>query len=67
MFQARVDLIFEFLAVDGGTAPAGSRGVAALDHKVFDDSMEDGGVVVPAVGESGKVFARFGGVIGVEF
>ena len=67
MFQTRVDFVFKLLAVDGRPAATGSRGVAALDHEIFDDAVEDGGVEVPPVGEGGEVFAGFGGVGGVEF
>jgi hypothetical protein len=66
VFQGRGDLVLEFVAVDGGAAAAGACGVAALDHEVWDDAVEDGVVVVPAGREFGEVLTGFGGVGRVE-
>lgn len=64
--QGRVDLVVELVAVDGGAAAAGAGGVAALDHEVGNDAVEDGGGVVAATDEGGEVVAGLGGVSGVE-
>lgn len=67
MFQRRVDLVGEFVAVYGGAATSGARRVAALDHEVGDDAVEDGVGVVAALDEGGEVGAGLGGVGGVQF
>lgn len=67
MSQARVNLVFELVAIDGGAAASCARGVAALDHEVRDDAVEDCGGEVAAAGEGGEVVAGFGGLGGVEF
>jgi hypothetical protein len=64
MFQGGRDLVFEFLAVDGGTAAAGSRRVAGLEHEVGDYTVEEEVVVVAASGEGFKVFAGLEGLVG---
>lgn len=57
MLKARVDLVFELVAVDGATAAAGAGGVAGLEHEVGDDAVEEDVVVVAALCEGGEVFA----------
>lgn len=57
MLERRVDLIFEFLAVDGCAAASGARGVARLKHEVGDYAVEENVVVVAAAGELSEVFA----------
>src|SRR5512136_851495 len=56
------------LVADGipGATPAGARGIAALDHEVADDPVEDGPVVVSLAGEFREI-ARRDGHIGPEF
>ena len=44
--------------VDALPAPPRPRRVAALDHKVADDSMEQGAVVVATPGQLREVVAR---------
>lgn len=66
MPQARVDFVVEHVAVDGGAAASRARGVAALDHEVWDDAVEDCVGKVAAAGEGDEVVAGFGGVGGVE-
>ena len=66
MFQFRMDLIVKLLAVNGGAAPTSARWVTALDHEILDDPVELGAVVVPPVGELGKVPARRRGVLPVH-
>ncbi|TGO32625.1 hypothetical protein BHYA_0301g00090 [Botrytis hyacinthi] len=60
-------LVFEFLPVDRGSAAAGARGIARLQHEVWDYPVEDDAVVVAAPDQSLKVGAGFGRVRGVEF
>ena len=55
MLQRRVDLVFEFVAVDGGAAAAGAGGVAGLEHEVGDDAMEEDVVIGAALGEGCEV------------
>ncbi len=57
MFKRRVDLIFEFLAVDGCSTPSGACRVAGLEHEVGDYAVEENVVIVTAAGELSKVFA----------
>lgn len=64
--EAWVDFVVEFVAVDGGAAAPRARGVAALDHEVWDDAVEDCGGEVAAAGEAGEVVAGFWGVGCVE-
>lgn len=52
-----VEFIFELAAEDGLAAAAGAGGVAALDHEVGDDAVEDDVVVFAGVGEAGEVLA----------
>lgn len=65
--QRRVDLVGKRVPVDGGAAATGARGVAALDHEVRDDAVEDGGGVVAALEERREVGGCLGGVGCVEF
>ncbi len=60
MFQRRVDLVGELVAVDGAAAAAGAGGVAGLEHEVRDYAVDGGVVVVAALGEGGEVFAGLG-------
>lgn len=64
--QIAADLILKLIAVDAGPATARPRRVTTLDHKVLDDAMEDGIVVVATRGECRKVLARLGRVLVVE-
>ena len=57
MLQPGVDLVVEFVAVDGGAAAAGAGRVAGLQHEVGNDAVEDDVVVVAALGEGGEVGA----------
>ena len=52
-----VELVLELAAEDGLAAAAGAGGVAALDHEVGDDAVEDDVVVSASVGEAGEVLA----------
>lgn len=52
-----MDLICKFITIDGGAAAAGAGGVACLDHEVGDDAVDDGVVVIVALGEGGEVGA----------
>lgn len=60
-----LDLVFKLVAVDGRAAAAGAGWVAALDHKVGDDAVEDCRVVVASAAEGCEVGAGLGRVVGV--
>ncbi len=55
MGQGVVKLVFELTAPDGLAATARAGGVAALDHEVWDDAVEDHAVGAAGVGEAGEV------------
>lgn len=57
MFQCRADFILELFAVDRAAPSACAGGVAALDHEIGDDAVEDHVVVVAALCEGCKVLA----------
>lgn len=54
------------LPVDGLSAAASARGVSSLDHKVLDDAVEDGVVVVAATRQLRDVPAGPGRVLRVQ-
>ena len=64
--QLGTDLILEFFTIDAAAAAARARRVAALDHEVGNDAVEDGAVVVAARGERREVLARLGRVLRVQ-
>jgi hypothetical protein len=64
--QIVADLVLKLLAVDAASAAARAGRVAALDHEIFDDAVENCVVVVAARGERGEVLAGFRGVARVE-
>lgn len=66
VLEGRVDLVSELVTVDGGAASAGAGRIAALDHEVGNDAVEDGAVVVAAADERREVVARLGRVGRVE-
>ena len=55
--ERAVKLVLELCAVDRGAAAAGACRVAALDHEVGDDAVENDVVVFVGVGQGGKVLA----------
>lgn len=57
MFERRVDFVFEFLAVDGCSAPPSACRVTGLEHEVGNYTVEENVVVVTAAGELSEVFA----------
>ena len=57
MFQRRVNLIFEFLAIDRAPTSSSARRIASLQHKVGDDTMKYLIVVVASLGKGSKVLA----------
>jgi len=57
MLQKRGYLIFELLAIDAGTAPAGTSWIASLEHEIRDDAVENYAVVVTTFGKGLEVFA----------
>jgi len=50
-------LVFKGLSPDGFTSSTGASRVAALDHELFDDSMEDDAVVVAVLYVGAEVLA----------
>lgn len=66
VLEGRVDLVSELVTVDGGAASPGAGRIAALDHEVGNDAVEDGAVVVAAADERREVVARLGRVGRVE-
>jgi hypothetical protein len=52
-----MDLVFEFLAVNGAASSAGAGRVTGLDHEIGDDAMEDDVVVVSALRKGREVLA----------
>ena len=56
------------LALDAvaGAAHAGAGGVAALDHKVFDDAVEDQAVIEALVGQINEVIDALRRDLGIE-
>ena len=64
VLQTRVDLVVEFVAVDGIAAAAGTGWVARLQHEVGDYAVEEDGVVVATLSEGDEVFAGLGRVSG---
>ena len=57
MLQA-AELVFKLPPPDTLAASPIAQGVSALDHELPDDTMEDGVVVVPALGMRHKVLNR---------
>lgn len=66
MLEGGRNLVLELGAIDRCPAPPGARWVAALNHKVGDDAVEDEAVEVIALGEGGEVLACLGRVVAVE-
>ena len=66
MLKRSVDLVFEFLTVNGATSPACACRVAGLNHEGWDDTVEDDVVVVAALRECPDVLAGLWGVVVVE-
>lgn len=52
-----MDLVVEFLAVDGRAAAARARRVAGLEHEVGDYAVEEEVIVVAPLREGFEVFA----------
>ena len=59
MFQ-RGEFVLEFFAPDAFAAGAIAKGVTALNHKFFDDAMEDGVVIIAISRMSYKVLNGLG-------
>lgn len=60
VFQRRVYLVSEAVAVYGLSAASCARWIPGLEHEVWDDAVEDYTVVVAALREGGEVFACLG-------
>ena len=52
-----MNLVLEFLAVNGGATATGPSGVTGLQHEVWNYAVEDDIVIVATLGEGGEVFA----------
>ena len=65
VFQ-RAELVLELAAPDGFAAGAVAERVAALNHELADDTVEDGVVVVAGFGVGDKVLDGFRGGFGEE-
>ena len=52
VFEGLVDLVWETVT---GAAASGAGGIAALDHEVFDDSVEGDAVIEASLGEVQEV------------
>lgn len=62
----RAKLVLELAAPDGFAAGPVTHGVAALDHELADDAVEDGVVVVAIFRVRDKVLNGFRGSFGEE-
>lgn len=67
MFQRRVDLVRELVAVYARPPASRARGVACLHHEVRDDPVEDDVVVIAARSEGREVRTCLGRVGRVQF
>lgn len=67
MFQGWLNLILKFLAVYRRSASTCACWIAALDHEIGNDAMEDDIVVVASLCEGCEVLAGFRSVFGVKF
>jgi len=63
VLQVCTNLVLELLAVDRSAAATSASRITALYHKIGDNAMEDGAIVVVARGEGREVLAGLGGVI----
>lgn len=67
VLQVTMQFVAKLCSVYGGSTSTRSSRIAALNHEVPDDSVEDHIIVVAAPGQLGKVPARVGGMFPVEF
>lgn len=65
-FYTRYALISKSLTPDGLSPSACASRISALDHKIFDDSMENNSIVVPFRYKTEKVLACFRSDIGFQ-
>lgn len=66
VLQVIPNLVLELFTVDAGAAPSRTGRIAALDHEVRDDAVEDGVVVVVARCQGAEVLAGFRCVGGIK-
>lgn len=66
VLQIRMDFVGKLAAIDGGAAAPGAGRIAALDHEIADDAMEDGVVVVATSNQLGEIAARVRRVLPVQ-
>lgn len=67
VFEVARNFVFELARVDGFSAPSRAGGIAALNHKVPNDAVKYGVVVVPSVGERGNIVAGPRCVLVIQF
>lgn len=65
-FQIGMKLVLKLFSKYRSTAATGSSGVSSLDHKIFDNSMKFGAIVITSPCQLSKVFARSGGMSPVK-
>ena len=58
VFEAKMDLIVEFVTVNRTASPASPRWIAGLEHEIWNDSMKDDIAVVVALSEGHEILAR---------
>lgn len=51
VLQVRANLVLELLAINRSAAATSASRIAALDHEVGDNAVEDGAIIVVARGE----------------
>lgn len=66
VLQIGVEFIGKRCSVNGRSAAAGTGRVAALDHKVLDDTMEDRVVVVSTTDQFGEIATSVWGMLPVQ-
>lgn len=52
-----MDLVVEFLAIDRASPASSASRIAGLEHKVWNNAVEDDAIVVIALCEGQEVFA----------
>jgi hypothetical protein len=59
VLQGSINLVLEFVAIYRAAASTCPGGITRLNHEVWNYAMKDDVVVVPSLGEIGKVLAGF--------
>lgn len=66
MLEIRINLVLEFLAVDGASSSASAGRIAGLYHEVGDNAVEDDIVIVASLRKRREVLTRLVGNNGVS-